>query len=735
VLKFLRWCIWGFVLLAALSTALNAQTNFVYTNNDLFGDNSVSAFSVDASGSLSELTSLGSPFLTGGLGTASSSYSPNRIIAVKVKSSQNDFLYASNAGGSACYFGPTVSAFKIDANSGALSLVLPLPDPNCSNGNRTFPTDGFDGSPSGTSLAATPDGTYLYAGTTGFGGTITIFSIDPMTGALSKKGSVAAGGPMSSMKITPQMVKVGLNDEYLLAVALPQSNQVAVFEIKADGTLAGLSGSPFSTITDSSVETGLTPTAGIDINCASNLLFAGRSGSGSPYIDVFSFSIDSSGALPALTVTDLPPFKTDRENNQVVVLSHPDDSTLFSSNPTDNTVTPFAVDSGGKLTQGTAVGAGTGAFNPGGLALSQLGEFLYAGNVNAAISTFIVDSSSSPASLTVKPVTSTGLTTGLHSVAAYPANVCSTTSGETPKLTITKTLIPSADPRRFNLQINGTTLATNVGDGGSTGAQDGVIGSNTVGETIATPAASLSDFTSVIGGDCAADGTITLAADDNKTCTITNTRNLPTLTSIDPAFAYVGGSGFPVTLTGTNFGADSKVQFNGSDLTTTFDGHDTTHLTADIPASDLTKVGQFPITVHNSLPTVGSSNSKPFTVNYKFLGLFEPYASGRRHYRVNSTIPLKWQYATADGTPAPSSDADPVVKVYPAACDDGDTRTGDLLAIEAAGNSGYHYHSPSMTWQFNWKTGGGMDAGCYVICIKSELTGQTDGPFPIQLVK
>jgi len=39
------------------------------------------------------------------------------------------------------------------------------------------------------------------------------------------------------------------------------------------------------------------------------------------------------------------------------------------------------------------------------------------------------------------------------------------------------------------------------------------------------PKSALSAFGTVIGGDCAADGTVTLAEDDNKICTITNYDN------------------------------------------------------------------------------------------------------------------------------------------------------------------------------------------------------------------
>jgi Bacterial Ig-like domain (group 3)/Galactose oxidase, central domain len=131
------------------------------------------------------------------------------------------------------------------------------------------------------------------------------------------------------------------------------------------------------------------------------------------------------------------------------------------------------------------------------------------------------------------------------------------------------------------------------------------------------------------------------------------------------------------------------------------------------------------------------NTASPFVenVNYNFLGLFDPYAPpGVRGYKVNSAIPLKWQYADINNTVVNSSNANPVVQIYPAAgC--GDTSTGTILDIVASGNSGYQYDTTTNTWQFNWKTGGSIGAGCYVIYIKSNLTGQTNGPFPIQLVR
>jgi hypothetical protein len=77
--------------------------------------------------------------------------------------------------------------------------------------------------------------------------------------------------------------------------------------------------------------------------------------------------------------------------------------------------------------------------------------------------------------------------------------------------------------RLFDLQIDGVTVRANV-NSGSTGPQIVSPGSHRVGEKGGV-GTSLGAFTTVIGGDCAADGTINLAEGDSKTCTITNFDN------------------------------------------------------------------------------------------------------------------------------------------------------------------------------------------------------------------
>jgi len=425
MLKFSKWFFWTFILLALIPVGLAAQSasNFVYTNNDLAAGNSVSGFSLSTDGAGTLTPIAGSPFLTGGLGSGGGSYSPTRIIIVKGAS--NEFLYASNAGSN------SVSGFTIEStpSPGALASI-----------GSPIATAGANASgtniPSGISLAATPDGHYLYAGTTD--GKITIFSINSSTGVLTMVGTspTPADGPMYSMKVSP-------NGSYLvLPIYSPSSNSstpygLDVFAIQTDGTLLPAFHSPFMFST--------VPVTGVDINCASTLVFAGRAG---PDIDVFN--IDAKRG--SLTESTGSPFSTSAASNQVVVLS-PDDGTLYSSNQGNQdsnsqyTVTAFSVDpTNGALSSPITAGAGSSAFYTGGLAVGPLGSgLLYSGDTNAYVTSFGVGSGST---IQYDDSASTGQLSGMHSVAAYPPKTCAISLGLTATLQIT------TQPLGFDLEAS-----------------------------------------------------------------------------------------------------------------------------------------------------------------------------------------------------------------------------------------------------------------------------------------
>jgi hypothetical protein len=86
----------------------------------------------------------------------------------------------------------------------------------------------------------------------------------------------------------------------------------------------------------------------------------------------------------------------------------------------------------------------------------------------------------------------------------------------------------------------------------------------------------------------------------------------PTISSISPTSATVGGSGFTLIVNGSNFVNGSTVRWGGSSLSTTFST--SILLTASIPAADISAGGFAPVTVAN--PGQGAvSNAVSFEID------------------------------------------------------------------------------------------------------------------------
>jgi hypothetical protein len=85
---------------------------------------------------------------------------------------------------------------------------------------------------------------------------------------------------------------------------------------------------------------------------------------------------------------------------------------------------------------------------------------------------------------------------------------------------------------------------------------------------------------------------------------------VPTITSLLPVSATVGGAAFTLTVTGTNFVSGATVQWNATALTTTFVS--STQLAAAIPASLIAAAGTATVTVTDS---AGTSSGAPLTIN------------------------------------------------------------------------------------------------------------------------
>jgi hypothetical protein len=88
--------------------------------------------------------------------------------------------------------------------------------------------------------------------------------------------------------------------------------------------------------------------------------------------------------------------------------------------------------------------------------------------------------------------------------------------------------------------------------------------------------------------------------------------NMPILRSISPSSVQAGGPGQTIALTGTNFFADSLVQFNGSNRPTSFVS--ATELTVQLSSSDLGQAGQGALNVVNSEGGGWTSNTLNLTI-------------------------------------------------------------------------------------------------------------------------
>ena len=119
--------------------------------------------------------------------------------------------------------------------------------------------------------------------------------------------------------------------------------------------------------------------------------------------------------------------------------------------------------------------------------------------------------------------------------------IVASTASQTGLLEVRKVLVPSTDSGLFNLQIDGTTYATNVGDLGTTGEKIVNAGDHTVGE-IAGTGANLANYTSEIVcknnngtgsiiASSSTSGPLTVSVSNNAdiVCTITNSQKIGTL--------------------------------------------------------------------------------------------------------------------------------------------------------------------------------------------------------------
>lgn len=160
----------------------------------------------------------------------------------------------------------------------------------------------------------------------------------------------------------------------------------------------------------------------------------------------------------------------------------------------------------------------------------------------------------------------------------------------------------------FSLTVNGTNFVSTS-----------VVNFN--GSAKSTTFVSATQLTaSVTAADIAAAGTFNVTVTNlapgggtsgNSQFTVNNP--VPTITSLSPSSAIVGGASFTLTVNGTGFLSGATVSFNGNSLAATFVS--ATQITATIPAALITNTGTISVTATNPAPTTGPSAAQPFAVN------------------------------------------------------------------------------------------------------------------------
>ena len=144
------------------------------------------------------------------------------------------------------------------------------------------------------------------------------------------------------------------------------------------------------------------------------------------------------------------------------------------------------------------------------------------------------------------------------------AKTCTVTNSKLPKLRVVKE-IEGGDGSVFDISVGATKVLDDAGDGAND-ERTYAPGNYDVSETFGNGAAIGSDWTVVFSGDCDADGHVSLAYGDAKTCTITNKRK-PKLTVVK---VIQGGNGAAFDLKVNGNTVLNDVAGSGGQVTNTY---------------------------------------------------------------------------------------------------------------------------------------------------------------------
>ena len=186
-------------------------------------------------------------------------------------------------------------------------------------------------------------------------------------------------------------------------------------------------------------------------------------------------------------------------------------------------------------------------------------------------------------------------------------------SNASEELPVLSSLVPTsttAGGSAFTLTVNGSGFAAgsvvrwNGSDRTTTYVSSSQLRASISASDIATAGtASVTVYNPTPGGGLSNAQTFTINGPINP---------VPVISSISPSSQTAGGSGFTLTVNGSNFVSGSVVRWNGSDRVTTYVS--ATQARAAISAADIGTVGTASVTVFNPTPGGGTSGSLSFTI-------------------------------------------------------------------------------------------------------------------------
>ena len=118
---------------------------------------------------------------------------------------------------------------------------------------------------------------------------------------------------------------------------------------------------------------------------------------------------------------------------------------------------------------------------------------------------------------------------------------------------------------------------------------------------------------------------------------LTSPSQQPVIQSLSPAQANAGGANITLAVTGTNFRIGSAVLWNGRSLPTVV--ADSAHVSAQITASDLSRLGRATVAVFNPVPGGGASNTVNFSIGPAPVSKPEAFVSAANPTGGNALAP------------------------------------------------------------------------------------------------